>query len=197
MRVRNALLPWRPSTSTDAARFEFALFIPLFLFDSFSTLELFFFPILFKKKLHFFSLRFKRFFFFLFIIHYSELSFFSFASFKVSSIFFCCFFFRNIPRFSKLRLIATRFFHSRMHRRPRYIVTIRTLICVSSRSPYSPQDVLFYCMSSSVLNLSLICLPLKICKKFLITGCITSCKYTHTGHWNNEQIMLPSCEIAI
>lgn len=42
--------------------------------------------------------------------------FLSFQSFEVSSIFFIAFYFRNIPCFSKLRLIATRFFRSRMQR---------------------------------------------------------------------------------
>ena len=57
--------------------------------------------------------------------------------------------FRNFPSFSRVRLIATgdtRFFHSRMHPRPRYVVTIRTLICVSSRSAYPRPGVLFYCV---------------------------------------------------
>lgn len=57
--------------------------------------------------------------------------------------------FSQLPEFSRAQLIATgdiRFFYSRMHPRPRYIVTIRTLICVSSRSAYPRSDVLFYCV---------------------------------------------------
>lgn len=165
MRVRNALLPWRPSTSTDAARFEFVLFILFFLFDSFSTLELFLrvfflFFILFKKKLYFFSLRFKKFFFFfsLFTILLScsspIVSWISSPSnpSKFPLSFFIAFF-RNIPRFSKLRLIATRFFHSpnapatALHRHhshtylrvisltvlsPRCIVLLCVLLCLKS-----------------------------------------------------------------
>lgn len=65
--------------------------------------------------------------------------------------------FSQLPEFSRVRLIATgdtRFFHSRMHPRPRYVVTIRTLICVSSRSAYPRSGVLFYCVLLRISNLS-------------------------------------------
>lgn len=147
MRVRNALLPWRPSTSTDAARFELFLFsssisIPPFLplnrssfeiqFHASFSLDLYNFSKAFSppflKKLCFFFLSRDFFLFWLLsttlllrgFFHGSSpilLSIFlSFQSFEVSSIFFIAFYFRNIPCFSKLRLIATRFFRSRMQR---------------------------------------------------------------------------------
>lgn len=114
------LLPLNRSSFTDlVSRFVFSYSSELYNFLKASSFPFFF------KKLCFFSLS-KRFFFFFYILR----------SF-LSSFFFIAFYSRNIPRFSKSNCHSL-FPFTNATRRPRYIVTIRTLICVSSRSAHSP-----------------------------------------------------------
>lgn len=170
MRVRNALLPWRPSTSTDAARFELFLFsssisIPPFLplnrssfeiqFHASFSLDLYNFSKAFSppflKKLCFFFLSGDFFLFWLlsttlllrgfFSWLLSDLvEYFSFFSIlrSVLHLFYCFLFSQYSVFFQATTNCHSLFPFTNATRRPRYIVTIRTLICVSSRSAYSP-----------------------------------------------------------